>query len=426
MVHCHSVEARERRLLRARERGFLRQRSFGHRYVAVEEGLHHRVLAFRNSIRIHDAHNKLTGTPTHYARHATLAATTMGRLSLGQRDDALRAHRAANRAKHRWRLREVQVAERPEVLPNWLPGALSSDLPNDPLQLSDPWAGASAPVRDANTTKFYNAWERYSPPSSSMRRETCPSGCWCCSSWQSLVDSQNATIARLSEDLCRLARIATLPGAMLQSTIELPEQSDEWHDAQPTELLVVQPTDSHDVHAAKPPDLQPSGLPDAQPTELPVVHPVEFPVVNPIKHAESPDALLEPRVGSCVFLDSQPAVLLGASPVETQDVLPTELSDAQPTELPDAPDGDLIGKLAAQTVDLPDEVLRRQFLSEASQLLSAMKAANMPAVSDDISQCQYIVDCLIAATSQVDLVSSWGKFLATVDDIRTRDYLRDS
>merc|ERR1712007_40782 len=166
--------------------------------------------------------------------------------------------------------------------------------------------------------------------------------------------------------------------------------------------------------------------PDAQPTELPVVHLVEFPVVNPIKHAESPDALLEPRVGFCVFLDSQLAVLLGASPVETQDVLPTELSDAQPTELPDAPDGDLIGKLAAQTVDLPDEVLRRQFLSEASQLLSAMKAANMPAVSDDISQCQYIVDCLIAATSQVNLVSSWGKFLATVDDIRTRDYLRDS
>merc|ERR1712007_176610 len=142
--------------------------------------------------------------------------------------------------------------------------------------------------------------------------------------------------------------------------------------------------------------------PDAQPTELPVVHLVEFPVVNPIKHAESPDALLEPRVGSCVFLDSQPAVLLGA------------------------PDGDLVGKLAAQTVDLPDEVLRRQFLSEASQLLSVMKAANMPAVSDDISQCQYTVDCLIAATSQVDLVSSWGKFLAMVDDIRTRDYLRDS
>eukprot|EP00441_Pelagodinium_beii_P016038 CAMPEP_0197678880 /NCGR_PEP_ID=MMETSP1338-20131121/90764_1 /TAXON_ID=43686 ORGANISM="Pelagodinium beii, Strain RCC1491" /NCGR_SAMPLE_ID=MMETSP1338 /ASSEMBLY_ACC=CAM_ASM_000754 /LENGTH=137 /DNA_ID=CAMNT_0043259867 /DNA_START=36 /DNA_END=446 /DNA_ORIENTATION=- len=100
MPHCHSISALAARRQRALERGFLRQRVAGFKYVAVAENMAMKVKQVAASLEVHGNHCKLAGRDIHTA---SVAALTVKK-HIGQEgfQDALRTHKIANRAKHSW------------------------------------------------------------------------------------------------------------------------------------------------------------------------------------------------------------------------------------------------------------------------------------------------------------------------------------
>ena len=100
MPHCHSPEKRRRRHLRAVERGYVRPRPSGCSHVAVPSALQDRVRSMTKSLDLHARHDHVAGRSSHFARAATLAAEAVGGITASEKNDALRIHQAANKAKH--------------------------------------------------------------------------------------------------------------------------------------------------------------------------------------------------------------------------------------------------------------------------------------------------------------------------------------
>ena len=100
MVHCRSAPARMARCSRAIARGFVQFRGAGARHILVPLGLHPRVKAMSVSLNLHDQHDALLGTRTHFARSAAIGAFRSGHISQSALGSACGVHRRANRAKH--------------------------------------------------------------------------------------------------------------------------------------------------------------------------------------------------------------------------------------------------------------------------------------------------------------------------------------
>ncbi len=64
--------------------------------VTVPRKLQERCKLVTTSLALHDAHNRAAGQPFNFARHAARAAPITEREKL----NALKVHRAANKAKH--------------------------------------------------------------------------------------------------------------------------------------------------------------------------------------------------------------------------------------------------------------------------------------------------------------------------------------
>ena len=98
MPHLHSASARSIRRERAIAKGYVVPRSRGDAFVEVPERLPERARIISKSLKVHDAHNQVSGHGLHFARQAAFAASS-GDAEL---QGALPLRRAANRAKRRW------------------------------------------------------------------------------------------------------------------------------------------------------------------------------------------------------------------------------------------------------------------------------------------------------------------------------------
>merc|ERR1712083_394756 len=98
MVHKRSEEHLKRRRLRGTDLGFI---DAGADTIAIQvpRNMVWRVRSMLQSLKLHDHHNRLAGSPAHYARDAARHAG----LPDAELQGALQAHRAANVAKHQWR-----------------------------------------------------------------------------------------------------------------------------------------------------------------------------------------------------------------------------------------------------------------------------------------------------------------------------------
>eukprot|EP00425_Heterocapsa_triquetra_P040528 CAMPEP_0195080488 /NCGR_PEP_ID=MMETSP0448-20130528/22178_1 /TAXON_ID=66468 /ORGANISM="Heterocapsa triquestra, Strain CCMP 448" /LENGTH=179 /DNA_ID=CAMNT_0040113441 /DNA_START=9 /DNA_END=544 /DNA_ORIENTATION=+ len=127
MTHSHSPEAQERRLQRARDKGFLRPRPRDACFVAVPTKIARKVKTVATSLELHASHCMLAGRDIHFAGAAAVAV----REQIGENDfrKARAAHSARNRAVHRW-------ADLFEASPG--------QKGYDELFAKDPWAAALA------------------------------------------------------------------------------------------------------------------------------------------------------------------------------------------------------------------------------------------------------------------------------------------
>jgi len=98
MPHLHSAEARARRAERARAQGYVKQRPPRGAWVDVPVHLASKIKVMARSVELHHEHDSITGATCHSARNATLLAASA--LSPEDVSSALKAHKAANRAKH--------------------------------------------------------------------------------------------------------------------------------------------------------------------------------------------------------------------------------------------------------------------------------------------------------------------------------------
>ena len=99
MAHKRSPESLERRRERAARLGYLRAKpDAGHSWIQVRTDLAEPARSVIRSMQIHADHDAATTTEHHYARDATLAATSL--LSPVALRSAMAAHRKANIAKH--------------------------------------------------------------------------------------------------------------------------------------------------------------------------------------------------------------------------------------------------------------------------------------------------------------------------------------
>lgn len=112
MPKKYSAEALAKRRDRAIRFGFLKPGA----YVAVPRAIKERVKDIAESLATHSEHNLLNKQPSHFARVATCHAARDGLITKAHADKAQYSHRRANAAKHDW-------------------------TKQDPLQLTDPWAG---------------------------------------------------------------------------------------------------------------------------------------------------------------------------------------------------------------------------------------------------------------------------------------------
>jgi len=99
MPHCRSSASRLARRARALDRGFIVPCD-GARHVLVPHSLQPRVKAFASSLSLHDKHDALAGTRSHFARLASVAAYRENHISLDELNVASKSHKRANSAKH--------------------------------------------------------------------------------------------------------------------------------------------------------------------------------------------------------------------------------------------------------------------------------------------------------------------------------------
>jgi len=177
MPHVRGVATRLARRDRARDRGFLRDHPPGLRSLLVPTLVVEQVRTMVKSLELHRVHDGASGGVSHFARLATRAAALCGAISEQENQVALRAHRAANVAKH-----EVS---RSKGLPSWSPAvapgakwadqdststsendAVCGELPVDPLVDCDPWACAAfaSKVLPASAPSI-DPWASWSPMS---------------------------------------------------------------------------------------------------------------------------------------------------------------------------------------------------------------------------------------------------------------------
>ena len=170
MPHKHSAEALLVRLDRARRLGHLRQRRAGYRHILVPESLVGKMKSIGASMAFHEMHSRLNGHSSHYARVATLQACQGDRISKDERQKALTTHRRANRAKHSWRSPPPQRGGMSKAVALELGDGL------DPLQVVDPWAGASWTITSAasHTLLGSDPWANWAPlPRARQLSQTC-------------------------------------------------------------------------------------------------------------------------------------------------------------------------------------------------------------------------------------------------------------
>ena len=131
MTGARSPACRARRHERAIARGYLLPRPrLNSCWIEVPCELAPRLKVMAKSLAVHHSHNGMLETPTHFARTAALRADVPALL----REDALRLHRQANRAKHAWAPTHAPAVSIPTVVKD-----------EDPLSACDPWAGARLP-----------------------------------------------------------------------------------------------------------------------------------------------------------------------------------------------------------------------------------------------------------------------------------------
>eukprot|EP00446_Apocalathium_sp_SHHI-4_P090043 CAMPEP_0177451362 /NCGR_PEP_ID=MMETSP0369-20130122/9726_1 /TAXON_ID=447022 ORGANISM="Scrippsiella hangoei-like, Strain SHHI-4" /NCGR_SAMPLE_ID=MMETSP0369 /ASSEMBLY_ACC=CAM_ASM_000364 /LENGTH=205 /DNA_ID=CAMNT_0018923947 /DNA_START=122 /DNA_END=736 /DNA_ORIENTATION=- len=106
MPHCRSSASRLARRARALDRGFIVPCD-GARHVLVPHALQLRVKAITHSLNLHDKHDTLAGTRSHFARSASVAAFRGNHISLGELNVASTSHQRANSAKYCWKWADV-------------------------------------------------------------------------------------------------------------------------------------------------------------------------------------------------------------------------------------------------------------------------------------------------------------------------------
>ena len=95
-----SSAARERRRLRAVERGFVLPVEPGRAHISVPRALKNAAKQVCRSLEVHAVHDNQVGRSHHYARNATFAAWSAGHISEDEAKQCFSTHRAACRAKH--------------------------------------------------------------------------------------------------------------------------------------------------------------------------------------------------------------------------------------------------------------------------------------------------------------------------------------
>ena len=100
MPHLRSPEALALRRARALDRGFVSATPSGHKHVAVPAPIASRVRAVASSMHVHRMHNQLAGSPSHFAKVATLAV----RDQIGEPSfrAAMVVHKDRDKAIHAW------------------------------------------------------------------------------------------------------------------------------------------------------------------------------------------------------------------------------------------------------------------------------------------------------------------------------------
>jgi len=207
MPHCHSPAAQERRRLRAAARGFLvSKEDKEYEHVSVRRSVAGRVRAISRSVELHQEHNLRAGHPSHFARDASRAAG----LPLAEARSALSCHRRANQAKHQWPRCSAdsaspRSASRPSS-PAGTAGCVSSSRPSLPARD----VKCSAPTYQRNPTVREAGVQCDLPPPVTPSVEVDGHAYWAFqvnALWQSLVETQNRTIAHV----CGLLE-GTVPG----------------------------------------------------------------------------------------------------------------------------------------------------------------------------------------------------------------------
>jgi len=110
MPHCHSAVARADRRSRALSRGYVVQRTPLFSHIEVPILIAPRIRSMARFLCLHEKHDELAGTCSHFARHATLSASD--KLTVAQRQCAFATHREANRAKHAWSPKNAAIDDR--------------------------------------------------------------------------------------------------------------------------------------------------------------------------------------------------------------------------------------------------------------------------------------------------------------------------
>ena len=104
MPRLHSRRGRDERRDRAIERGYMVYKNGDTKYGQVQAGNQIHIKIMNQSIKLHQEHQRIAGSPSHFARSATLAAKPfIGREATNR---ALRLHSLAGKAKHSLLLQE--------------------------------------------------------------------------------------------------------------------------------------------------------------------------------------------------------------------------------------------------------------------------------------------------------------------------------
>ena len=197
----HSVEKLAARRTRALARGFLVPRPEGARHVLVAEAVADRVKAVARSLTIQDAHHRLVGSTTSFARSSTREARSL--LSESVYRNSMKDHDRANLAKHSWTEAGPSLAAA-FVSTSPLCGAPVSQCPS-PSRVAS--MGTQTAIPESSVDTGIQTDDLFSPT-------LCPQP-WSCAlpshslstaDHFSLIEAQNSTIAILTGRLDSLVQ----------------------------------------------------------------------------------------------------------------------------------------------------------------------------------------------------------------------------